>query len=156
MLDGPSKELIGHEHARKTAHATNDPQSGAMHQPATNALDDRKSDAGRLSPDLSTRRPDSAPLFETAKTFQVRRRGAENNPTPQRSPIPFRRTPERAETAKFVQPFERDAERDLILLSVRLTTAFQPRRLMMAPAADGCKRVMLIQPSPCAYWQPVG
>ena len=111
-----------------------------MSRPAANALDDRKSDAGRPSPDLSKRLPDSASLFETAKTFQVQRRGAENNPTPRRSPIPFRRTPERAETMKFVQPFEREADRDLILLNVRLTATFQPRRLIVAPAADGCKR----------------
>ena len=88
-----------------------------MSQPAANALDDRQNDAGRPSPDLSEKFPDSAPLFETAKTFQVRCRGAESNPTPRRSPIRFRRTPERAETGKFVQPFEREAERDLILPS---------------------------------------
>ena len=79
-------------------------------------------------PGLAKRLPDSAPLFETATTFQVRCRGAESNPTPRRSPIRFRRTPERAETAKFVQPFEREAERDLILLSVRLTAPAHLRR----------------------------
>jgi hypothetical protein len=29
--------------------------------------------------------------------------------------------------------------------------ALQPRRLMIASAADGCSRVILIQASPCAY-----
>jgi hypothetical protein len=29
--------------------------------------------------------------------------------------------------------------------------AFQPRRLTIAPAAVGCKRLILIQPSPCSY-----
>lgn len=57
MLDGPPKEWIGDQNAREIAHATNHPQSGAMSQPAANALDDRKSDAGRPSPDLSKKFP---------------------------------------------------------------------------------------------------
>jgi hypothetical protein len=32
-----------------------------------------------------------------------------------------------------------------------LTSAFRPRRLMIALTAAGCKRLMLIQPSSCLY-----
>jgi hypothetical protein len=32
-----------------------------------------------------------------------------------------------------------------------LTAAFQPRRPMKVPEADGCKRWILIQASPCSY-----
>jgi len=68
----------------------------------------------RPPPILSNRLPSSAPLFETAKTVQAWHRGAENNPTPQSSPIPFRRTRERAKPRELAQLFEREAERDLI------------------------------------------
>jgi hypothetical protein len=33
----------------------------------------------------------------------------------------------------------------------RLTPALQPRRFTIALSAVGCKRMMLIQPSPCTY-----
>ena len=115
VLDGPSNEPAPNQNARECHDVSDNPQSGAMIQPAANVRADRKSDAGRLSPDLSKRLPDAAPLYETAKTLQVRRRDAEHNLTPRRSPIRFGRTCERTEAPDIWRLFEREAEQDLIL-----------------------------------------